>query len=68
MSATWRQTVGDELMRLIEAKRGVLSIQEFTALALAQLCGGVPALQPPTAPPAPTPPHTPTTREMLSFD
>ncbi len=34
MSETYRQTISDELAAALDAKRGLLSRQEFTTLAL----------------------------------
>lgn len=35
MSRVWRQTVSDELAAAVDAKRGPLTLQEFTIFALA---------------------------------
>ncbi len=42
MSETYRQTISDELAKALDARRGLLSRQEFTTLAL------VAALEQPT--------------------
>ena len=37
MSYAYRQTISDDMLAAIEARRGLLSIQEFTTVALAQM-------------------------------
>lgn len=44
MSLTYRQTVSDNLAALIDQRRGPLSIQDFTTLALMQACGECPVV------------------------
>ncbi len=44
MSRVYRQTISDELAALIDEKRGPLSLQDFTTLALAQACGDSPVV------------------------
>ena len=40
MSVSFRMTISEELAELIEQRRGVLSVQEFTLLALLDRCNG----------------------------
>lgn len=40
MSRIWRQTISDELAELIDARRGPLSLQEYTTFVLAAACEG----------------------------
>jgi hypothetical protein len=40
MSLSYRMTISEELAQLVEQRRGVLSLQEFTLLALLDRCNG----------------------------
>lgn len=70
MSRTYRQTISDELARLVDERRGVLSVQDFTTMALAKFCNAAPILSNASTP-APAAPSTPQPQpdsEMLGFD
>ena len=41
MSLVYRQTISDELAALIDTRRGPLSIQDFTTMALYAACGEI---------------------------
>jgi hypothetical protein len=40
VSITYKMSLSDELAELVEQRRGVLSVQEFTLLALLDRCNG----------------------------
>jgi hypothetical protein len=40
MSVSYRMTISEELAQLVEQRRGVLTVQEFTLLALLDACQG----------------------------
>jgi hypothetical protein len=45
VSRVWRQTITDELATAIDARRGPLTMQEVTTLALAAACEALPLAQ-----------------------
>lgn len=73
MSRRYFQTLPDDIAALVDARRGMLSIQQFTTMAILAMCQDLPLAQRVEAIErqlrvAPAQPPPPKADGMLSFD